>query len=318
MSQIAAREKPEVLNPSSGFFRDLAAGLQSSPKTVSPKYFYDDAGSALFDEICDLPEYYPTRKETDLLTRHGPDIAAQIGPDVEIIEFGAGSVVKIRHLFDTLDRPRRFTPIDISGAHLQASAATLRADYPGVEIRPIIADFTQPLALPIRDDARRVGFFPGSSIGNFTPAEALAFLTRLTGVLRGGGLLIAVDLIKDPAILHAAYNDAAGVTARFNLNLLARANRELGADFNLDGFAHYAFYNPVLNRIEMHLISRYDQRVRLGDITIAFSEGETIHTECSYKYSVAGFQALALAAGFTPAKVWHDGWMSDHWLELPG
>ena len=142
MSQIAAREKPEVLNPSSGFFRDLAAGLQSSPKTVSPKYFYDDAGSALFDEICDLPEYYPTRKETDLLTRHGPDIAAQIGPDVEIIEFGAGSVVKIRHLFDTLDRPRRFTPIDISGAHLQASAATLRADYPGVEIRPIIADFT--------------------------------------------------------------------------------------------------------------------------------------------------------------------------------
>ena len=318
MSQIAAREKPEVLNPSSGFFRDLAAGLQSSPKTVSPKYFYDDAGSALFDEICDLPEYYPTRKETDLLTRHGPDIAAQIGPDVEIIEFGAGSVVKIRHLFDTLDRPRRFTPIDISGAHLQASAATLRADYPGVEIRPIIADFTQPLALPIRDDARRVGFFPGSSIGNFTPAEALAFLTRLTGVLRGGGLLIAVDLIKDPAILHAAYNDAAGVTARFNLNLLARANRELGADFNLDGFAHYAFYNPVLNRIEMHLISRYDQRVRLGDITIAFSEGETIHTECSYKYSVAGFQALALAAGFTPAKVWHDGWMSVHWLELPG
>ncbi len=318
MSQTATWGKSEAPNPSSGFFRDLIAGLQALPKTVSPKYFYDDAGSALFDEICNLPEYYPTRKESDLLARHGASIAAHIGPDVDIIEFGAGSVIKIRHLFETLDRPRRFTPIDISGAHLHASAAILRADYPGIEIRPIIADFTQPLALPIRDDARRVGFFPGSSIGNFTPAEALAFLTRLTGVLRGGGLLIAVDLIKDPAILHAAYNDSAGVTARFNLNLLARANRELGADFNLDGFAHYAFYHPVLNRIEMHLISRYAQKVHLGDVTIAFSEGESVHTECSYKYSVAGFQALAQAAGFTPAQVWHDGWMSVHWLELPG
>lgn len=316
MSQNAARKKPATPTGSGAFCRDLVAGLRATPKTVSPKYFYDDAGSALFDAICDLPEYYPTRKETALLTRHGAAIAARIGPDVEIIEFGAGSVVKIRHLFDTLDRPRRFTPIDISGAHLQAAAASLRADYPQIEIRPVIADFTQPLALPIRDDARRVGFFPGSSIGNFTPAEALAFLTRLTGVLRGGGLLIAVDLIKDPAILHAAYNDAEGVTAQFNLNLLARANRELGGDFDLDGFAHYAFYHPGLNRIEMHLISRRAQRVTLCGETFAFAEGESIHTECSYKYSVASFQALAEAAGFTPVDVWEDGWMSVHWLEL--
>lgn len=316
MSQTAARKKPGTLPGSSGFCRDLVAGLRLSPKTVSPKYFYDDAGSALFDAICELPEYYPTRKESALLARHGAAIAARIGPDVEIIEFGAGSVVKIRHLFDTLDRPRRFTPIDISGAHLHASAAILRADYPAIEIRPVIADFTQPLALPIHDDARRVGFFPGSSIGNFTPAEALAFLTRLTGVLRGGGLLIAVDLIKDPAILHAAYNDAAGVTARFNLNLLARANRELGADFDLDGFAHYAFYHPILNRIEMHLVSQRAQSVRICEETFEFREGESIHTECSYKYSVASFQALAQAAGFTPVDVWEDGWMSVHWLEL--
>jgi dimethylhistidine N-methyltransferase len=318
MSQISARRTTGLPDPSSPYFRDLLAGLQAQPKAVSPKYFYDDAGSALFDEICALPEYYPTRKETALLERHGPEIAARIGPDVDIIEFGAGSVIKIRHLFDTLDRPRRFTPIDISGAHLQASAAILRADYPEIEIRPIVADFTQNLTLPIRDDARRIGFFPGSSIGNFTPAEALAFLTRLTGILRGGGLLIAVDLVKDPAILHAAYNDAAGVTARFNLNLLARANRELGSDFDLDGFAHYAFYHPVLHRIEMHLVSRRAQTVRLGGTTIRFAEGETIHTECSYKYTVPGFQALAREAGFTPAGVWHDGWMSIHWLELPG
>jgi dimethylhistidine N-methyltransferase len=317
MSCTAPLAAPTPRRGSEAFRRDLIAGLSATPKSVSPKYFYDDAGSALFDAICGLPEYYPTRKEIALLQRHGAEIAAHIGPEAELIEFGAGSVVKIRHLFDTLELPRRFTPIDISGDHLHAAAAVLRRDYPGIEIRPVVADFTQPLNFPIRDDARRVGFFPGSSIGNFTPEEALAFLGRLTGLLRGGGLLIAVDLVKEPALLHAAYNDTAGVTARFNLNLLARANRELDADFDLDGFDHYAFYHPVASRIEMHLISRRAQTVRIGGQQFAFAEGETIHTECSYKYTVASFQALARAAGFNPVSVWEDGWMSVHWLETP-
>jgi uncharacterized SAM-dependent methyltransferase len=175
MSCTAPLAAPTPRRGSEAFRRDLIAGLSATPKSVSPKYFYDDAGSALFDAICGLPEYYPTRKEIALLQRHGAEIAAHIGPEAELIEFGAGSVVKIRHLFDTLELPRRFTPIDISGDHLHAAAAVLRRDYPGIEIRPVVADFTQPLNFPIRDDARRVGFFPGSSIGNFTPEEALAF-----------------------------------------------------------------------------------------------------------------------------------------------
>jgi dimethylhistidine N-methyltransferase len=303
------------------FACELTQGLRSKPRQVSPKFFYDAAGSALFDRICELPEYYPTRTEIGILNEHANDIAASIGPKAEIVEFGAGSSRKIRLLLDALYRPQRFVPIDISGEHLHASADALREAYPALEIRPVVADFTRPVALPPRmpGHGARVGFFPGSSIGNFDPHEARRFLRQLANQLRGGGLLIGTDLVKDPAILHAAYNDAAGVTAAFNRNLLVRANRELGADFEVNDFAHYAFYNAPLQRIEMHLISRCDQHVHLGDETFHFAEGDSIHTENSHKFTVEGFHAMAIEAGFRPSASWCDAqrWFCLHWLEAP-
>jgi dimethylhistidine N-methyltransferase len=312
----------------SDFARELLAGLARRPRSIAPKFFYDAAGSALFDQICELPEYYPTRTELAVLEARANEMAECIGPDAEIVEFGAGASRKIRVLLQALTRPRRFVPIDISGEHLHVAAEGLRADHPGLEVRPIAADFTRPLALPpMHPQARRrVGFFPGSSIGNFTPDEALRFLRQTAEVLaagatmgQGGGLLIGVDLVKDPAVLHAAYNDAAGVTAAFNLNLLARANRELGANFELDRFAHYALYQPTLQRIEMHLISRADQQVRVCGQSFDFAEGDTLHTENSHKFSVAGFRALAEKAGYRPQAVWCDAerLFSIHWLALP-
>jgi dimethylhistidine N-methyltransferase len=307
------------------FARELLAGLARRPRCIAPKFFYDAEGSALFDRICELPEYYPTRTEIALMEARAHEMAECIGPDAEIVEFGAGASRKIRVLLQALTRPRRFVPIDISGEHLHAAADELRADHPGLEVRPIAADFTRPLALPAMhaQARRRVGFFPGSSIGNFTPDEALGFLRQTAEVLgaggQGGGLLIGVDLVKDPAVLHAAYNDAAGVTAAFNLNLLARANRELGADFQLDRFAHYAFYEPRLQRIEMHLISREDQQVRVCGRRFNFTQGDTLHTENSHKFSVAGFRSLAERAGYRPQAVWcdDDRLFSVHWLALP-
>ncbi len=306
----------------SEFGRELSAGLARTPRSISPKFFYDAAGSRLFDRICELPEYYPTRTELQLLTDYAPEIAAQIGSAAEVIEFGAGSLTKVRLLLDALDAPRRYLPIDISGEHLEAAADRLRRDYPSLAVQPIGADYTMPLVLPAPadDTGRRVGFFPGSTLGNFSPAEALAFLQLAARLLRGGGLLLGVDLVKDPALLHAAYNDAQGVTAAFNLNLLRRANAELGADFDLDGFAHAAFYNAPLKRIEMHLVSRRAQTVRLAGEAFAFEEGETIHTENSHKFTVDGLRELALKAGFTPAAVWTDParLFSVHWLRAPG
>jgi dimethylhistidine N-methyltransferase len=304
-----------------GFAGELAAGLHARPRQVSPKFFYDAAGSALFDQICELPEYYPTRTELGILREHADDMARLIGPNAEIVEYGAGASRKVRLLLDALERPQRFVPIDISGEHLHASAATLRADYPALEVRPVVADFTRPVALPPRlpGHGLRVGFFPGSSIGNFDPHEARRFLRQVAGQLRGGGLLIGTDLIKDPATLHAAYNDAAGVTAAFNRNLLVRANQELGADFSVEDFAHYACYNAQQQRIEMHLISRRDQQVCMGEDVFEFREGDSIHTENSYKFTVEGFQALAIEAGFRPAGIWRDpqNWFCLHWLEAP-
>jgi len=214
--------------------------------------------------------------------------------------------------------PRRVLPIDISGEHLEKAAELLRMDYPGLAVLPVVTDFTRALELP-PPAGRRVGFFPGSSIGNFEPAQAQRLLRQMAGWLTGGGLLVGVDLVKDPARLHAAYNDAQGVTAAFNLNLLARANRELGADFDVAQFAHSAFYNAPRSRIEMHLVSRRQQTVRLCGQDIAFEEGDSMHTECSYKYTVESFQRLAVAAGWTPQAVWVDDarWFSLHWLQ-PG
>jgi len=300
------------------FARDLLQALAQRPRRISPKWFYDARGSQLFDRICELPEYYPTRTELGILTRRAGEIAHHIGPGAEIVEFGAGSLVKVRLLLDALASPRRYLPIDISGEHMEGAARVLRADYPGLAVQPIVADYTRPFALPARlpGQGRRVGFFPGSTLGNFEPEEALAFLQQAARLLRGGGLLLGVDLVKRPELLHAAYNDAQGVTAAFNLNLLARANAELGADFDLAAFDHAAFYNAPMHRIEMHLQSRRAQSVTLQGRRFAFEEGETLHTEYSHKFTLDGLRALAVRAGFGIGPVWTDPerLFSVHWL----
>ena len=287
------------------FQKDLLACLSTRPHRISPKWFYDTMGSQLFEQICELPEYYPTRTEMALLERHASDIAKHIGRDAEVIEFGAGASRKVRLLLDALESPSRFIPIDISGEHLLASVAELKARYRDIDVLPVIADFTQSIELP-SPHGRRVGFFPGSSIGNFEPEHAQRMLQDFASVLTGGWLLIGVDLVKDPQKLHAAYNDSAGITAAFNLNLLRRANREAGADFDTAMWMHSAFYNPPLRRIEMHLVSRCKQPVCVAGQSFTLDEGGSIHTKNSYKYSVTGFQALACAAGWTPQTVWTD------------
>ncbi|RRS04833.1 L-histidine N(alpha)-methyltransferase [Aquabacterium soli] len=318
---MSALLQPDLHPARSVFAHDLLAGLRQRQKSLSPKYFYDERGSALFDLICDLDEYYPTRTETALLRRHAGDIAAKVGPHADIVEFGAGSLAKIRLLLPALQAPRRFLPLDISADYLQRQAALLRADFPGLIVQPLAGDFSGPMTLPplAEGAARRVGFFPGSSLGNFNPAEALAFLRQCATLLAGGGLLIGIDLVKAPERLHRAYNDAAGVTAAFNKNLLLRANHELEADFDLDAFDHYAYYHPGLQRIEMHLLSRKAQRVHVCGEPVDFAQGESIHTENSYKFTVPGFQALALQAGLLPAAVWcdEDALFSLHWLVAP-
>ncbi|WP_332814882.1 L-histidine N(alpha)-methyltransferase [Ramlibacter sp.] len=301
------------------FQADLRRALAAPPHAISPKYFYDAEGSRLFDRICGLPEYYPTRTECAILQRHAADIAAQVGTGSDLVEFGAGSCSKVRLLLPRL-QPRRYLPIDISAQHLQLAAAELVSAYPGLVVVPLAGDYLGPVRLPpALPGARRVGFFPGSTIGNLAPQEALQFLRGAARLLRGGGLLLGADLVKDPAVLHAAYNDSQGVTAAFNRNLLARANRELGTDFDPGGFWHGAFYNAALQRIEMHLVSRRSQRVRLAGDAFDIPEGLALHTENSYKYTVAGLQSLAGQAGFRPAAVWTDeqALFSVHWLQAP-
>ncbi|MFN0038741.1 MAG: L-histidine N(alpha)-methyltransferase [Burkholderiales bacterium] len=301
-----------------GFGRVLVAGLRSFPKRVSPKFFYDEPGARLFDQICELPEYYLTRTEFRLLERYADEIAEVIGSRADVVEFGAGSMSKIRILLRALRAPVRYLAVDISTEHMHRHAELLQRDFPALEVTPFAADFTRRIALPAPSQlpCSQVGFFPGSSIGNFTPTEACQFLSTASDILGGGGILIGVDLIKAPAILHAAYNDSRGVTAAFNKNLLARANRELGADFDLGSFEHYAFFNPGESRVEMHLVSMREQQVRVAGESFHFAAGETLHTENSYKYSVQEFHALARRAGFEPQHVWCDEqrWFSVHWL----
>ena len=310
----------ETVHPRSddSFARCISDGLRLSPKEIACKYFYDAEGSALFDAICALPEYYQTRTEVALLRRHAGEIASLIGAGAEIVEFGAGALRKVSILLDALETPSGYTPIDISGAYLQTVVRQLAVEYPRLALRPMVADFTLPLHLAARPEAlRRAGFFPGGTIGNFRPDAAMALLRRMREMLCGGGLLVGVDLVKDPALLHAAYNDAAGVTAAFNKNLLARANRELGADFDLEAFAHYAPYNVRAQRIEMYLVSLKRQSVLLPDGVVEFVAGETIHTEDSHKYSIESFREIAAKAGFSPRAVWSDEQrlFSLHWLE---
>lgn len=319
-----SRPAPGAVSGSVGrtvFARDLLAGLQQPQKTTPCKYFYDARGAALFDQICGQPEYYLTRCELTLMLRHAPRLAECMGEDVELIEFGASSPVKANALLRALRRPHAYVPIDISGSALLETAGVISSSFPGLDVRPLMADFTGEVTLaPALDpQRRRVGFFPGSSLGNFERDEALAFLIRMRRLLKGGGLLIGIDLVKDPARLHAAYNDAAGATAAFNRNVLERANRELGADFHAERFAHYAFYDPAARRIEMHLVSQCEQEAHVAGRRLRFEEGESIRTEYSHKYTMSGFRALAEQAGFRVrlSALDGDGLYSLHWLEAP-
>ncbi|EKV30076.1 hypothetical protein C882_0157 [Caenispirillum salinarum AK4] len=302
------------------FQHDVITGLGAARKAIPPKYFYDERGSRLFDAICALPEYYPTRTEVALLRAHAAEIAALLGSDACLVEFGCGSLTKVRVLLDAAPDLGGFIPIDISREHLLASAVSLAADHPGVEVAAVCADFTQPITLPpAAARRRRVGFFPGSTIGNFEPRDALAFLRTAARQLgTGGGMVIGVDLVKDAEVLRAAYNDSRGVTAAFNLNLLSRINRELSGSFEPRHFRHEAVWNADDSRIEMHLISRRAQRVHACGRSFAFAEAETIHTENSYKYTVEGFKALAEQAGFAHRRVWMDGdgLFSLHYLDV--
>ena len=297
------------LEPRVEGFRDaVLAGLERQPKEIPCRFFYDEVGARLFDAICDLPEYYPTRTELALLTRHAQEIAGMLGPCAQLVEFGSGSGRKVRLLLDALEEPACYVAIDIAREHLLAASDDLAAQFPKVAVAAICADYTQPFALPaLRRSGKRLGFFPDSTIGNFTPPEAATFLIGCRRLLGPGAeMLIGVDLKKDPAILHAAYNDAAGVTAAFNLNLLTRINRELAGDFDVGKFAHVALYNPVHGRIEMHLESQETQSVSVAGKRFQFARIERIHTENSYKYGIAEFHEVAAAAGFRPAAVWTD------------
>jgi dimethylhistidine N-methyltransferase len=289
------------------FLADVLAGLARPRKRLPSKYFYDAAGSRLFDRITELDEYYPTRTELAIMRAHAGAMAARCGPRCLLVELGAGSLVKVRLLLDRLDRPAGYVPVDVSGDHLRAAAGALAADYPGLAVRPVVADFTRPFELPPAAAARRVVYFPGSTIGNFDPADADALLARVARLVGpGGGLLLGVDLRKTPAVLEPAYNDARGVTAAFNRNLLVRINRELGADFDPAAFRHRAVYNGERSRIEMHLVSAADQRVRVGGRTFAFRAGESIHTENSYKYDLADLARRAAGCGLGVDETWTD------------
>ena len=310
MSRNRARVSLLDLKPDSGsFLRDVLEGLSRPRKALSPKYFYDERGSALFEAICELPEYYPTRTEMAIMRAHVGEMAQRLGPDCLLIEYGSGSGRKTRVLIAAL-APASYMPIDIAREQLTRSAAELGREFPDLRILAVCADYSRPLALPAAEGApvrRRVVYFPGSTIGNFALAEARQFLRdACTTVGRGGGMLVGVDLKKDETLLNAAYNDAQDITAAFNLNLLTRINRELGADFDLGAFRHHAFYNAALSRIEMHLVSERRQSVTIAGHRFEFAAGETIHTENSCKYSVDEFQALARSAGFVPEHCWTD------------
>jgi dimethylhistidine N-methyltransferase len=299
-----------VFKADAGRFRaDVLRGLRAPKEELPCKYFYDEVGSALFEQITELEEYYPTRTELGIMKRHAAEMAGLLGPRCLLIEYGSGSSLKTRRLLDQLRDPAGYLPIDVSGEYLRRSAEALGEEYPDVEVLPMCADFTLPLGLPAcrKAEARRVVYVPGSTLGNFTPAAALALLRQTAALCRhDGALLLGIDLQKDPRVIEAAYNDRRGITAAFNRNILVRINRELGADFDIEQFAHRAFYNAAHGRIEMHLVSRRDQVVRVGGMPLFFVAGESIHTENSYKYSLPALADMARAGGFAAERVWVD------------
>jgi dimethylhistidine N-methyltransferase len=301
---VGARAQPE--DPTAAFRRDVWQGLARAPKAIAPKWFYDAKGSELFEAITELPEYYPTRAETALLTRIAPEIAARIPRDAVLIEYGSGASAKTRLLLDAAPQLAAYAPIDISVSALEAAAATIRRDYPKLVVEPLARDFTVGGPPPAVAAARpRVGFFPGSTIGNFDPEEGVRLLAEARALIGDGGLFIlGADLVKETSVLTAAYDDDAGVTAAFNKNLLRRINRDLGADFELAAFDHKAVWNAVDSRIEMHLVSRARQVVRVAGRAFEFAAGESLHTENSYKFTVEDVTGMARRAGWRLLERW--------------
>ena len=300
------------------FLDAVLEGLSRADKAIPCRFLYDERGSALFDQICELQEYYPTRTETRILEASAAEIARRVGPGATLIELGSGSSIKVRILLEAFDGPAAYVAVDVSREHLRRAAARLAADFPALEVAAVCADYGASFPLPeLGGGGRRIAFFPGSTIGNLEPEAALAFLKLWARRLGpGAAMLVGVDLKKDPGILHAAYDDSEGVTAAFSLNLLARANRELGSDFDLGGFRHEARYDQGKGRIEIHLRSLKDQTVRLAGREVAFARGERMHVEHSYKYGLEQFRELARAAGFEPEAVFTDprGLFSVHYL----
>lgn len=302
---VASGAEPDLAT----FRDDVMNGLSRKQKQIPCKYFYDERGSQLFDAICELEDYYLTRSELAIMERFAPEMGERIGPGAMLVEYGSGSGTKTRILLDHLPKPAAYVPVDISREHLYRSAGRIAADHPGIEVLPACADFTQSFALPIasRAPSHAAVYFPGSTIGNFTPEGARRLLRQIAMLCGlGGGLLIGIDLRKDKSVIEAAYNDSKGVTAAFNLNLLRRINRELDGDFDLATFHHEAEYCPADGRIEMKLISQSDQTVTIDDEPFAFESGEPILTEYSHKYSIDGFAALAREAGLSLRKSWSD------------
>ncbi|MDJ0787996.1 MAG: L-histidine N(alpha)-methyltransferase [Myxococcota bacterium] len=303
------------------FLRDVLRGLRLTPKELPCKYFYDEAGSALFDRICALPEYYPTRTELSIMERHAPEIAETLGEDVLLVEYGSGSSAKTRVLLDHLIKPAGYVPVDISREHLLASTEALKLRHPEIEMLPVCADFTEPFEVPTpsRADRHRVLYFPGSTLGNFTRGRAITLLSQMAEACApDGSCLIGIDRVKDVDVLVAAYDDAAGVTAAFNKNLLVRINQELGGDLDLDAFRHEARWNVEEARIEMYLVSTRRQTARIGGEEIAFEAGEDICTEHSHKYTPEGFAEMARAAGLEVTRSWTDpaDWFSVQMLRI--
>jgi dimethylhistidine N-methyltransferase len=304
MNHHAQSTAPDVT-----FLRDVVDGLTQPQKTLPCKYLYDQRGSQLFDQICELDEYYPTRTELKIMEAHADSIAYQIGKRVMLVEYGSGSSIKTRTLLDALDEPVAYVPVDISEEHLLQTADSLQSAYPEIEILPVTADFTRPFALPVSNDepSHVALYFPGSTIGNFTPSDAgelLQFMSTMLGTR--GGLLIGIDLQKDVSVIEAAYNDAEGVTADFNLNLLTRVNSELDGDFDLERFEHKAIYNADEHRMEISILSLCDQQVWIGNRKIEFGQSEEILSEYSHKYTIDRFARFAAQFGFSLHKYWTD------------
>lgn len=308
MQQTAFKLNREAVPMPESFLEDVLQGLGDEKKYLLSKYFYDDIGSRYFDEICELDDYYPYRTELRMLPDISRDLAKAFQNNIDMYEFGAGSLIKIRPVLQHLDNVKRYIPIDIAGDHLLKASRRLHNDLHDIDIVPVEADFTQNIELPDGDeDNIRMGFFPGSTIGNFSPEQAAVLLENFRNSLgKGSWLLIGVDTKKSPTILHRAYNDQEGVTARFNKNLLSRINRELNGTFDISKFAHYAFYNIEEGRVEMHLVSLEEQDVSVNGISFSFAAGESIHTENSYKYSPGEFSELAGQAGWSTRRQWQD------------